>query len=177
LRHINSLANQKGAILLVVLVAVTIFGLSAGIAGSTWKTISQRAKEQELLWRGGQIRKAIESYYKTGQAGKQSTLPTSLDDLIRDPRSLSVVRHLRKKYLDPMTGQDWVIIKDPSGRVKGVRSSSHEKPFKQDGFQDENKSFTAKSRYAEWRFLITLNNANKTNETISNKTAPEIKIK
>ena len=169
----NPAANQKGAILLMVLVAVTILGLSAGIAGSTWKTITQRAKEQELLWRGGQIRKAIASYYKTGQAGKQSTLPSNLDDLLRDPRSLSVVRHLRKKYLDPMTGQDWVIIKDPGGRVQGVRSSSPEEPFKQDGFQDENKSFIAKSSYAEWQFLFTPNKTNPVNSSATGKTAAE----
>ncbi|WP_321392382.1 DDE-type integrase/transposase/recombinase [uncultured Desulfuromusa sp.] len=47
----NPVANQKGAVLLMVLVAVTILGLTAGIAGSSWKTITQRAKEQELLWR------------------------------------------------------------------------------------------------------------------------------
>ncbi len=152
--------NQNGSILLIVLVAITILGLSAGIAGSTWKTITQRAKEQELLWRGGQIRRAIESYYKTGHAGMKATLPESLDDLIRDPRSISTVRHLRKKYLDPMTGQDWMIINNSKGRLLGVRSSSTEKPFKQDYFQGENKSFTGKSSYAEWQFLFIPNKSN-----------------
>ncbi|WP_321372476.1 type II secretion system protein [uncultured Desulfuromusa sp.] len=171
----NPVANQKGAVLLMVLVAVTILGLTAGIAGSSWKTITQRAKEQELLWRGGQIRKAIASYYKTGHAGQQPTLPSSLDDLLRDPRSLSVVRHLRKKYLDPMTGKDWVVVKDPSGRIQGVHSSSPEEPFKQDNFQEENKSFTGKSSYAQWQFLFTPNKTNKTSGTTSKEAAVEIK--
>ncbi|PLY00967.1 MAG: hypothetical protein C0622_08030 [Desulfuromonas sp.] len=77
--------------MLVLLIAVTILGLSAGMAGSSWKIITQRAKEQELLWRGNQIRKAIASYYKTGHAGVQASYPSSMDDLLRDPRFLGTI--------------------------------------------------------------------------------------
>jgi len=112
--------REQGSVLLMILIFVTILGLLAGIAGSTWKTVTQRAKEQELLWRGTQIRQAIESYYKTGHAGMKASFPGSFDDLIRDPRALGVVRHLRKKYLDPMTGEEWQIIRDSKGRLQGV---------------------------------------------------------
>ena len=57
----NRLTNQHGVALMAVLMAVTILGLMSGIAGSSWKTIVQRGKEQELLWRGNQYRLAIES--------------------------------------------------------------------------------------------------------------------
>ncbi len=95
--------------------------------------MTQRSKEQELLWRGAQIRQAIESYYKTGHAGMKASFPGSFDDLIRDPRALGVVRHLRKKYLDPMTGEEWQIIRDSKGRLQGVYSSSEDEPFKTNG--------------------------------------------
>ncbi len=71
----SALSNQSGAVLLMLLVVVTLVGLLTGIAGSSWQTIVQRSKEEDLLWKGGQIRKAIGHYYdavqKTGKALKQ----------------------------------------------------------------------------------------------------------
>lgn len=146
--------NQSGTVLLLILVAVTLLGLSAGIAGSSWRTVTQRAKEKELLWRGNQIRKAIESYYKTGHAGMRASLPEGLDDLLRDSRFVTVVRHLRKEYLDPMAGDEWQFIHDPDGRLKGVYSSSDDEPFKKSGFSEENKNFDGSTRYSDWKFVF-----------------------
>lgn len=148
------ISNQKGVALMGVLVAVVILGLMSGIAGSTWKTVVQRAKEQELLWRGNQYRKAIESYYKTAHAGAVGTLPNSLDSLVKDARSAVILRHLRKLYLDPMTGEDWVLIKAPGGKITGVRSSSMLEPFKKAGFIEKNKDFADKESYSEWQFVF-----------------------
>ena len=156
------LTNQCGIALLGILIAVTILGLMAGIAGSSWKTIMQRAKEQELLWRGDQYRHAIASYYKTAHAGAQAMLPRTLDDLLKDPRSVSTLRHLRKLYPDPLTGKDWVLVKDPAGRIKGVHSGSSLKPFKQDGFSEENKDFAGKTAYSEWLFVVDVTSVPKT---------------
>jgi len=64
-----ALNNQQGAILLMVLITVALMGLMAGIAGSSWQTIVQRAKEADLLWKGNQIRQAIGSYYEASQVG------------------------------------------------------------------------------------------------------------
>jgi type II secretory pathway pseudopilin PulG len=144
--------HQNGSALLFVLVAVTIMGLLVGIAGSTWKTITQRAKEEELLWRGNQFRKAIGTYYN---AGPQVMFPQLLEQLNRDPRAVGTVRHLRRLYLDPITGDDWVLIKDSLGRIQGVRSSSPVEPFKKDNFSEENKDFAGKTAYADWRFVYT----------------------
>lgn len=139
--------------LLGVLVAVSLLGLMAGMAGSSWQTIRQREREADLLWKGGQIRKAIESFYNSSQGGGTANFyPTSLEQLVKDPRSLAPRRHLRRLYPDPMTGEDWVLIKE-NGRLKGVRSSSSLTPFKQDGFSQENESFTGKASYREWLFV------------------------
>ena len=149
------LNNQHGAILLMVLVSVALLGLMAGIAGSSWQTIIQRAKEADLLWKGNQIRRAIGSYYETSHAGNAApkSFPSEIDFLIKDPRFLETKRHLRHLYPDPMTGKDWEIIKDPSGRVMGVRSRSEKEPFKQDNFIEENQSFATQQSYHDWQFV------------------------
>ena len=151
----SKLNSQQGAVLLMVLVSVVLLGLMAGIAGSSWQTIIQRAKETDLLWKGNQIRRAIGSYYETSHAGGAApqSFPSELDFLIKDPRFLETRRHLRRLYPDPMTGEDWEIIKDPSGRIMGVRSSSEKEPFKQDSFIEENKSFVDQKSYRDWQFI------------------------
>ena len=149
------LTNQNGAILLMVLVSITLLGLMAGIAGSSWKTIVQQAKEVDLLWKGNQIRRAIGSYYNTSlsQSSAPKVFPSELKHLTQDPRSLEVMRHLRRLYVDPMTGEDWETIKGPSGQIIGVRSKSNKVPFKQNNFLQENKSFAGQQSYHGWLFI------------------------
>jgi len=146
------LADQRGISLLVVLVMMVVVGLAAGVAGSTWQTIVQRARETELLWRGDQYRKAIQSYYGQG-SGQVRQYPAKLEDLLKDPRSLATKRHLRRLYPDPMTGGDWALIKDAGGRVIGVHSTSTKKPFQQDGFPEEYENFAGANSYAAWEFV------------------------
>ncbi|MCW8860589.1 MAG: type II secretion system GspH family protein [Deltaproteobacteria bacterium] len=147
--------NQRGAVLLMVLVSITLLGLMAGIAGSSWQTTVQRAKEADLLWKGNQIRRAIESYYTTShaQGAAPKAFPSELGYLILDPRFLEIQRHLRRLYPDPMTGKEWDIIKGPSGQVIGVKSSSNKVPFKQDGFSEVNQSFRGQKSYKNWQFI------------------------
>lgn len=152
---VSKLSNQHGTILLMVLVSVALLGLMSGIAGSSWQTIVQRAKEADLLWKGNQIRLAIGSYYETSHTGSATpkAFPSELDFLIKDPRFLETRHHLRRLYPDPMTGEDWEIIKDTNGRITGVRSSSDKEPFKQDDFTEENKSFADQQSYRDWQFI------------------------
>lgn len=148
------LRNQRGVTLMAVLVMVVVTGLLAGMAGATWRTTMQQEREAELLWRGDQYRKAIQSYCKVQFGGIQS-YPKSFEDLLRDPRSLQPVRHLRRLYADPFTGGDWVLIKEPTGGIQGVRSSSTLEPFKKDGFPEEYDKFKGKMHYSEWEFAYT----------------------
>lgn len=146
--------NQRGAILLLLLVMVVVVGLAAGMAGQSWRSTVQRAREAELLWRGQQYQKAITSYYAV-RHGQQS-FPAKLEDLLRDPRFPHVVRHLRKLYNDPITGEDWELVKDPAGRVTGVRSSSELEPFRKDGFPKSLDKLKGKEAYNEWEFVFEL---------------------
>ncbi|MBW6512319.1 MAG: type II secretion system GspH family protein [Desulfuromonadaceae bacterium] len=143
--------NQRGFTLLAVLVAVTLIGLSVGMAGSTWSSLVQRSREKELFWRGDQYRNAIRQYYEKGHGGVR-LYPRELKDLLRDPRSLEVMRHIRQLYNDPLTGKDWELIRDPGGRIQGVRSTSDQEPFRQDGFPEEYATFAGAKSYRDWKF-------------------------
>lgn len=147
--------GQSGAILLFLLFMVTLTGLMIGIAGYSWKTLVQRAKEDDLLWKGGRIRTAIGAYYETAQtAGKAvKQYPRSLHDLLLDPRYLEPTRYLRKLYPDPMTGLSWETIPAPGGGIMGVRSSARQRPFKQAGFTEVNRSFAGQQSYRSWMFV------------------------
>ena len=153
---VRKLNNQHGAVLLMVLVSVTLLGLMAGIAGSSWQTIMQRSKEVDLIWKGNQIRRAIGSYYElsSGKGVPLKKFPESLDDLLLDPRSLEVTKHLRHLYPDPLTAEEWEIINAPNNRgIMGVRSRSTRTPMKQADFLEENKSFIGQQTYQGWTFI------------------------
>ncbi len=149
----SSQAGQRGAILLLLMVMVVILGLATGMAGQTWSSTVQRAREAELLWRGQQYQQAIASYY-TVKHGPQQMFPAKLEHLLRDPRFPNVVRHLRKIYNDPMTGEDWELVTDPSERIIGVRSSSGLEPFKKNGFPKGLDDLADKSSYSDWEFVF-----------------------
>jgi type II secretory pathway pseudopilin PulG len=145
--------RQRGAILLLLMVMVVIMGLAAGMAGQSWRSSMQKAREAELLWRGQQYQQAVASYYAV-KHGPQNMLPAKLEYLLRDPRFPNVVRHLRKLYNDPMTGKEWELVTDPAERIIGVRSRSDMEPFKQDGFPKALDKLRGKSSYREWEFVF-----------------------
>jgi type II secretory pathway pseudopilin PulG len=118
---------QRGYSYLAVLflVALTAAGLAA--LGQAWSTAAQRERERELLFRGGEIARAIAAYAKTTPPPEQ--YPKSLDDLVADNRSPRPRRHLRRVYEDPFTGKaDWELVAEPGqpGAFSAVRSRSEQ---------------------------------------------------
>lgn len=154
LATVKLLTNQQGAMLIILLIAVVVIGLASAMTGTTWSTMAQRDKEEQLLWVGQQYVRAIQSYYETGHAGIAPSFPRNLDELLRDPRAAQVVRHLRKIYKDPMTGDDLVIINDPAGRVRGVRSKSTLKPFRAEHFPTGLEKLASADSYSRWEFVF-----------------------
>jgi type II secretory pathway pseudopilin PulG len=146
------LGNERGATLMIVLVAVVVLGLAAGIAGTTWTSIMQKAREEQLMFRGDQYRRAIGSYFAAGTAA--GVYPPKLEDLLKDPRYPGTVRHIRQLYPDPMTGGDWELITDPGGRIRGVRSTSTARPFKTGGFPEVYVKFENAKTYRDWEFIF-----------------------
>jgi len=149
----SSQSGQRGAILLLLMVTVVIVGLAAGMAGQSWRATMQREREAELLWRGQQYQQAIARYYAV-QHGSLQMFPAKLEHLERDPRFPGTVRHLRKAYKDPMTGEDFELVTDPSERIMGVRSKSDLEPFRKDGFPPSLDKLKDKNSYQEWEFVF-----------------------
>ena len=117
----------------------------------------QREREKELLFRGAQIKDAIARWNKGGAGVKPMPL-SDLKALLKDPRSTSSIRYLRRLYTDPLTNKEWTQITDQSKGIIGVQSTSEEQPLKQD-FSDypadstEFKMFGGKKKYSEWLFV------------------------
>ncbi|CAN2049415.1 hypothetical protein GMMP1_730017 [Candidatus Magnetomoraceae bacterium gMMP-1] len=145
--------NKHGFTYMMMLVLITVTGITLSSASKYWSTVVKRDKEKELFFRGDQIRLAIESYYKSSPSGRPS-YPHRIEDLLKDPRFMGVRRHLRKAYKNPITqdGQ-WGFIIGPGNSFKGVFSKSLEKPIKIAGFSKEYKDFTKAKTYSDWKFV------------------------
>jgi type II secretory pathway pseudopilin PulG len=144
--------DQKGVTYLMALMIVMITGIMLGSVGQTWKTLMQREKEEELLFRGQQIADALTRWHSPRAGQTPATPLTDLKDLLKDPRTPVTVKYLRKLYTDPITNSEWVLVKDPTRGIVGVASSSTQATLKKDNFPDELKEFAGKQRYNEWVF-------------------------
>lgn len=145
--------NQKGFTYLTAVIMVIIMGVSLGAFGVSWRIIMKREREEELIFRGRQIRDAIARWYAP-RAGEHAATPLrDLKDLLADPRTPQTVRHLRRLYNDPITNREWTLIVDPTKGIQGVASSSPDTPLKTDGFPDDLRDFAGKTRYSDWRFI------------------------
>jgi type II secretory pathway pseudopilin PulG len=135
-------------------------GIMLGMMGETWSMIMRRDREEELLFRGKQIKDAIKRFNNV-----KDHPAVSLADLKYlyegDPRFLERRRYLRKNYLDPITGKEWQLMRGsskPGGPIgiNGVASSSEQEPLKQSNFPLEFKDFEGKKKYKEWQFVDRL---------------------
>ena len=125
--------NSHGFAYIALLVVIVVIGISLGAAGKYWSNVVLRDKEEELIFRGDQYRQAIELYYKAVLVAPQ--YPDSIDDLLMDSRTPTGRRHLRQRYKDPISGEDFVEIRDTTtNRIIGVHSPSDKQPLKQAGF-------------------------------------------
>lgn len=149
----DKLKNQRGFTYLTAIVMVIIMGISLGAVGVSWRLIMKREREEELLFRGSQIRDAITSWYAAKTGEHVATPLTDLKDLLKDPRTPQTVRYLRRLYTDPITNKEWILISDPAKGIQGVASASEDMPLKKDGFPDDLQDFTGKTRYSDWKFV------------------------
>ncbi len=129
--------NQNGVTFLMTMFIISIMGIMLGMTGQAWKTIMQREREKELLFRGSQIKEAIENWYTptytaNGVRFNGGHALIDLKDLLNNPYTLTPLRYLPqhyeikldgknsncttdcpelKVYQDPMTGKKWELIK------------------------------------------------------------------
>ena len=140
---------QRGFTYLGFLLFVAIAGAGLAAYSELASHAAQREKEAELLFRGEAYRAAIESYYR-----KEQRYPQSLEQLVEDKRYPTPVRHLRRLYPDPLTGEaSWALVEAPGGGVMGVHSRSEEAPIKTANFSLKNQLFADAQTYADWKFV------------------------
>jgi type II secretory pathway pseudopilin PulG len=135
-----------------LLLVLAVSGAALATLGRQWSLQTQREREAELRFRGEQIRDAIGRYRS---AQEPAAWPTSLDDLLADPRGGfegGPRHHLRRRWTDPFTGRaDWELLPAPppdSGFV-GVRSRS---PVRRLSRLDA-AATGDEPRVSDWRFV------------------------
>lgn len=141
-----------GFTFLWVLLLVALMGLGLTMGVEIYTTSAQRDKEKELLAIGRQFRTAIGRYYEMQIVNGKHEYPASLDDLLLDNRMPGIRRHLRKVFVDPMTGKpEWGMLRT-GGRIVGMHSLSGRTPIKQDHFEADDIGLRAKEKYSDWVF-------------------------
>jgi len=94
---------------LLFFAAAMAFALVVALPRSAMQ--SQRVREETLIYRGEQYKRAVQLYFR-----KYKKYPESLDDL----EESDGIRFLRRRYKDPLTGEDeWRLVRMGSdGRFK-----------------------------------------------------------
>jgi hypothetical protein len=142
---------------LLVLFLVAAMGLMAAQVGVVWQQVAQRDREAELLAIGVEMARALASYKR---AGSQKIYPTKLADVVEDKRFPNPVRHLRRIYRDPFSGEPrWGLVLQ-AGQITGVYSFASGEPIRRSDLPPElgDAAKNAKT-YADWVFKPTDPNA------------------
>jgi type II secretory pathway pseudopilin PulG len=156
--------REAGFTYVGLIVLVTIIGL-VGAATLKADTLLRRASaEQELLEIGAAFSAALTSYAEATPRG-QPQQPSSLDELLKDPRFPGARRHLRKIFVDPITGKaEWGIVWLNKGKgidgaggsgVVAVYSLSEAKPLKQANFDARFQGLENREHLSDWKFGVS----------------------
>lgn len=169
----NRYSRENGFTYLWVMFTVAITGVLLAGAGQLWRTEAQREKEKELMFVGEQFRLAIGSYYENSP-GIPKRYPPSLEKLLLDDRFPTVKRHLRKIFLDPMTGaREWGLITQPAIGITGVHSLSAQAPLKRANFHERYASFSEAKSYKDWKFAYSPGDAEQLSSKPQNQAQPQ----
>lgn len=146
-------AAAPGFAYLGLLVAVAALGMAAAGTVSLGARASRQDAERQLLAIGGEIERALQSYGAAATPAQAGIGPRALKDLLKDPRSAGLKRHLRRIRHDPLTGlPDWGLVLARDGSILGVYSLAEGQPQKQAGFGPAQAHFERAERYADWVF-------------------------
>jgi type II secretory pathway pseudopilin PulG len=94
-------SRESGYVLLALLLVVALLILAMAAIVPSIAFQMRRDREEELIHRGVQYSRAIRAYFK-----KFGQYPTKLEDL----ESANNLRFLRKRYKDPINGQDFKLL-------------------------------------------------------------------
>lgn len=105
-----SQAGEKGYVLISVMLLVTLMIIAMSIEIPRIAQQVKRAREEELVNRGKAYATAIKRFYH-----KNGVLPNSIQQLENTNR----LRFLRKKYKDPITGEEeWHLVRPGEAQIK-----------------------------------------------------------
>lgn len=142
--------QEAGFSYLMVMIAITLMGLTMTMAARQWKTMMQRELEADLLAKGIEIQTALALYSASAKAGRVmpgEVYPQTLAELTRPPKPF-----LRKVYLDPVGHGEWELLRAPTGGIMGVRSKSRQTPIKLGDFPLAVRHFQGKPTHYDWIF-------------------------
>ena len=146
--------RQSGFTYLGLIIFVTIIGLVGAATLKIGALLQRAAAEEELLDIGAAFSAALDSYAAATPQGA-SPYPPSLKELLKDPRVPGVRRHLRKIFVDPLTGKaEWgvVYLGDGTTGVVAVHSLSTAKPLKVANFDSRFAGLDNADTISAWRF-------------------------
>src|SRR5579871_5089451 len=111
IKPVRSNSAQSGYVLLAVMLAMTIILIALSIEAPRIAQQIKREKEEELVHRGKDYATAVKRFvHKNG-----GRYPTSVEQL----ENTNHIRFLRKKYVDPMTGDsDWKMVHVGEAEIK-----------------------------------------------------------
>jgi type II secretory pathway pseudopilin PulG len=164
-------ANEHGYALVALMATIAVMLVALSAAVPSWRYLMKNDREEELIFRGGEIADAIARF----QRRNGNALPPSLDVLVKG-------KYLRHAYKDPMTKDGkWrfvrpgeMVIGGPNpfqgargfGSVTTTTTTTRPSAFSQPtmmigGFQgvastSTDKSlriFNGRTRYDEWVFV------------------------
>lgn len=111
--------RESGYAMAALLVGMSIMAVLMTAALPSWTHMAQRDKEEEYLFRAKQYARAVRQFQDKNGGGM---IPApSVDFLIEQ-------RFLRKKYKDPITGDDFVLIRQPTGAPPGFGQPGTSQP-------------------------------------------------
>lgn len=94
-------SSQRGYVLIMLMLFIALLAIAAAAVAPSIGFEIRRDREEEMIHRGVQYSRAIRHYVK-----KFGRYPTRIEEL-EDTNNL---RFLRKRYKDPITGQDFKIL-------------------------------------------------------------------
>ncbi|WP_229477230.1 type II secretion system protein [Massilia rubra] len=148
--------RAHGFTYLGLIILVTIIGLVGAASLKVGSLMQRAAAEEELLAIGAAFSDALRSYAAATPPGQPQQPPT-LQELLKDPRFPGIRRHLRKIFVDPITGKaEWGVmyVGDKQG-VLGVYSLSDAPPLKVGNFDARFLNMENKSKLSEWKFTLS----------------------
>lgn len=166
-RYHDAPRHDAGYAMVALLVGLSIMAVMLSVALPAWRTIAQREREAELVFRGQQYAHAISLF----QRKYANAFPPNLDMLVDQ-------KFLRKKYSDPVTGGEFQLLyvgqqQGPAGqagqqgRAGGLATTPTVTPGTQPGGRAgimgvSSKStatsirvYNGRTKYNEWTFVAT----------------------